>query len=184
MELISIVLLLAVSTLQPATTPTPLKTIVRVHSSPLCSALTGTIKYTIEGLQANDRLVESSRPLLLQMGKDFIAYGARGKGHFGGAHDTNPALILDNEHLAKLANEIVHNLAMIDTILNDQTRFPAAATTDDETKVLMMKSELVAVADQQRKTLNVLYGLSDTVSLQDLAAKGDGLQGCNRRYLE
>ncbi len=166
----------------PSATP-PLKTIIRVHSTPLCAAIASNVLYVIGGLQANDRLVESSKPLLLETGKDYIptsevgqSFGKR-SARFGGAHDPSPALILDTEHLNKVVSAIVRNLAMIDAALRDPTRFPAEAKTDDERKELVLKSQLEAVADQQRKTLNTLYGLSDTLSLQQLVAKGDGLQG-------
>ena len=77
----------------------------------------------------------------------------------------------------KLTNEIVHNLAIIDALLNDRSRFPIVAKTEGDKEALLLKAQLQAVADQQRKILNVLYGLSDTLSLQELVAKGDGMQG-------
>ena len=106
---------------------------------------------------------------------------ANGSARFGGAHDPSPALILDNQHLVKLTNEIVHNLAIIDNTLNDPTRFPAVEKTDADKEALLLKAQLQAVADQQRIILNELYGLSDTLSLQELVAKGDGMQGGRRR---
>ena len=169
----------------PAPAPTALKTIITVRSTQLCTATATTVLHTIQGLQANDRLIESSKPLLLETGRDFIpvsevgnAFGKR-TSHFGGAHDPSPALLLDSQHLVKLTDEIIHNLAIIDSILNDQTRFPATAKTDVDKEELLLKSELQAIADQQRKTLNILYGLADTLSLQELVAKGDGMQGAS-----
>jgi hypothetical protein len=167
----------------PAPAPAALKTIVTVRSTQLCTAVASTALHTIQGLQANDRLIESSKPLLLETGRDFIpvsevgnAFGKR-TSHFGGAHDPSPALLLDSQHLVKLTDEIVHNLAIIDSILNDQTRFPATGKTDADREALLLKAQLQAVADQQRKNLNILYGLADTLSLQELVAKGDGMQG-------
>ncbi|MGB6986233.1 MAG: hypothetical protein WBD74_09715 [Candidatus Aquilonibacter sp.] len=163
--------------------PTALKTIITVRSTQLCTATADTVLYTITGLQANDRLIESSKPLLLEMGRDFIpvsevgsAFGKR-TSRFGGAHDPSAALLLDNQHLIKLADEIVHNLAIIDSLLNDRSRFPIVAKTDADKEALLLKAQLQAVSDQQRKILNILYGLSDTFSLQALVAKGDGMQG-------
>jgi hypothetical protein len=174
--------LLSMETLQPAPSPT-LKTIIRVHSSSLCTTLKSSVLYLTQGLQANDRLVENSKPLLLQMGSDFLPVSEVGKSfgkrqsRFGGAHDPSAALLLDNQHLMKLASEIVHNLAIIDAALNDPTRFPPTAMVDDDRDLLLLKTQLQAIADQQRKVLNMLYGLSDTLSLQGLVAQGDGLQG-------
>jgi hypothetical protein len=167
----------------PAPAPTALKTIITVRSTQLCTATASTTLHTIQGLQANDRLIESSKPLLLEMGRDFIpvsevgnSFGKRNT-HFGGAHDPSPALVLDNQHLVKLTSQLVHNLAIIDSLLNDPSRFPTAAKTDADREALLLKAQLQAVADQQRKALNILYGLSDTLSLQELVAKGDGMQG-------
>jgi hypothetical protein len=172
-----------------AETPTPappaLKTIITVRSTQLCTAVAGTVLHTIQGLQANDRLIESAKPLLVETGKDFIpvsevgnSFGKR-TARFGGAHDPSAALVLDNQHLEKLADEILHNLALIDKILSDTSRFPEVPKTDADRTALLLKAQLQAVADQQRKNLNILYGLSDTLSLQTLVAKGDGMQGAS-----
>ena len=176
------ILLVVASIVDP--TPSPaLKTIVRVHSSTLCTALKNSVLPLTQGLQANDRLVESSKPLLLQMSEDFLPVSGVGRSfgkataRFGGAHDPNAALLLDNEHLEKLTSEIVHNLALIDSMLNDPARFPTTTRPDDDQKVALLKAQMQAIADQQRAALNTLYGLSDTLSLQTLVAKGDGLQG-------
>lgn len=165
----------------PSATP-PLKTIIRVQSAPLCAAFATNVLYVINGLQADDRLIESTEPVLIQMGKDYLPVSDVGRPfgkrvRFGGAHDPSPALVLDDEHLNKVTDAIVRNLARIDAALDDPTRFPTDGKTDDERNELVLRSQLEAVADQQRKTLNVLYGLSDTLSLQQLVAKGDGLQG-------
>jgi hypothetical protein len=179
-------LLVALSADVPVPTPSAsplLKTIIIERTTPLCSTLKNSVLDTITGLQANDRVVERSKPVLLQMGKDYIPISEVGKpfgkksANFGGAHDPSPALLLDNQHLEKLIGAIVHNLAVLDAILNDPTRWPAQVKTDDERAESLLKSQLQAVADQQRETLNTLSGLSATLSLQQLVAAGDGLQG-------
>ena len=176
----------AVSSPSPAPTPT-LKTIIRVHSSPLCSTLNTSVFRTVQGLRINDNLIDASKPLLLRMGKEFVPTSDAGRefdqlqAHWGnapgGTHDTNPALELDNQRLLMVASEIAHNLEKIDKLLQDPARFPSVATTDDDKQALLLKTQLQAVADQQRKNLNVLSGLGDTFSLQDLIARGDGTQG-------
>jgi hypothetical protein len=181
------VLLLVVSGASPAPSPTTLKTIIRVHSSPLCTTVESNALYEIEGLHANDRLIESSKPLLISMGKEFEPNGIEGQiadkqqrrwGNApGDTHETNPGLLRDNQHLRKLTGEIIYNLAIIDSVLSDPHRFPAIAKTDDNETSQLLKSLLEATAEEQRQNLNVLYGLVDTFSLQDLIAKGDGTQG-------
>jgi hypothetical protein len=182
--------LLAVGTPSPQLTPDPtptLKTIIRVRSSPLCTTIKTNVLYTLEGLHANDDLVASSKPVLAKMGKEFEPNGLAGQLFDkqqeqwetvpGGTHDTNPALDLDNVRLKQLVGQIVHNIAVIDAILNNPKRFPAVARSDDDAAAMLLKARLQAVADQQKRNLNVLYGLTDTFSLQELIAKGDGTQG-------
>lgn len=188
--MLGMLLLLAASvgpTVAPSPSPAPLKTITTVHTSALCSTLGGSVFYLIGGLQADDTLIDSSKPMLLSMGKelvpDNIAADQLDKDEkqmgigAGGTHNTNPALLMDNQHLYQTVNEIVHNLAIIDAILNDPKKFPTVAKTDEEKAALQLKAELQAVADEQRKNLNILSGLEETFSLQDLIAKGDGTQG-------
>ncbi|HEX8806993.1 MAG TPA: hypothetical protein VF741_08585, partial [Candidatus Aquilonibacter sp.] len=140
--------------------------------------------------QANDALVNASKPVLLRMGKEFQPNGIQGQladqqqnslngtvGVAGGVHDTNPALVLDNQRLEHLALELQHNLAIIESALADPTKFPAQTKTDDDKTVQYLRAQLQTVADHQRNNLNVIYGLTDTFSMQDLIAKGDGTQG-------
>ena len=170
----------------PAPAPT-LKTIIRVHSSPLCTTIESNVLHTIEGLRANDDLVAHSKYIVAKMGPEFAPNGLAGKFFDakqedwltvpGGTHDANPALDLDNVRLKRLVGQIVHNLGVIDSMLDDPARFPAVAKTDDDKAALLLKAQLQAIADQQLRNLNVLNGLTDTFSLQELEAKGDGTQG-------
>jgi len=175
----------------PAPSPTPaLKEIIHVRSSPLCTTVQTNVLFSIEGLNADDHIVNASKPVLVNMGKAFARDSIAAGNHIeaengkdpwmtvpGGIHDTDPVLVLNNNRLKNLVGNIVHNLAIIDSVLNDPTRFPAVAKTADDQKALQLKAELQAVADQQRRNLNVLNGLADTFTLQDLIAKGDGTQG-------
>jgi hypothetical protein len=105
-------LLLLATGIAPVPSPSPLKTIVHVRSSPLCSTLGNNVFHTIEGLRINDTLIANSRPLLVQMGKDYVAQSGVGArmdqaqaqwgNTAGGIHDPNPAIKLDNERLVQL----------------------------------------------------------------------------------
>lgn len=172
----------------PAPTATPLKTITTVKSAPLCTTLTDTVFHTIQGLQINDKIIESSKPVLVNMGKAWMPDSVAGEkfdqmqaqwGNApGGTHNVdNPGLILAAQGLYKISAGIVHNLAIVDDLLNDPTRFPAQVKNDQDRQALQLKAELQAIADQQRKNLNVLNGLADTFNMQDLIAHGDGTQG-------
>lgn len=177
-------LLLAVMVAQvtPLPSATPLKTIITVKSTPLCQTLTGTVLSTIAGLQSNDRIIESTKPVLVSFGKAWVDNSSAGH-HFDQMqihenfepadihNDNNPAMILDARKLERLAQGIVHNLGVIDGLLADPRLTPE------------LKARLQAVADQQRQALNVIYGLASTFELQDIIAHGDGTQGAlNESY--
>ncbi len=183
--------LLAVTVAQAAPAPSatpPLKTITTVKSGPICSTLTTTVLHTVQGLQIDDRIVESSKPMLVDMaqawapnslaGEKFDQLQAQWGNAPGGTHNVdNAGLILAGQHLYKVAAGLVHNLQIIDNMLDDPQRFPADPKTDADREAALLKAQLQAVADQQRKSLNVLYGLADTFNMQDLIAHGDGTQG-------
>ncbi|MGB6986790.1 MAG: hypothetical protein WBD74_12520 [Candidatus Aquilonibacter sp.] len=183
-------LLAAVVSTEPTPTPTPLRTIIRTRTSPICMTIRQNVVSILNGLQANDGIVTASKPVLLRMGKDFQPVGIEGgladdqqtqlngtSSLPGGVHDTNPALTLDNQRLKQLASELQRNLAIIEDALADPTKFPAQATSDDDKQTQLLKAQLQAIADQQRRNLGLIAGLTDTLSMQDLVAKGDGTQG-------
>jgi len=171
-----LLLIVLVAQVTPLPSAPPLKTIITVKSSPLCQALTSTVLDTISGLQSNDRIIESTKPVLVDFGKAWVDNSIAGhqfdqmQVHQNLApadvhNDNNPAMILDAQRLARLAEGIVHNLRVIDGLLADPRLTPE------------LRARLEAVADQQRQNLNVIYGLADTFELQDLIAHGDNTQG-------
>jgi hypothetical protein len=184
-------LLLAAAVSQaPAPTASPLKTIIRLRTSPLCTTIRQNVVHILDGFVANDGIVNGSKPVLLRMGTELQPAGIQGQiadtqgthlngvsSEPGGTHDTNPALILDNQRLKQLANELQHNLAIIESALADPTKFPAQPTSDDEKAMQQLKAQLQAIAAQQNNNFGLISGLTDTFSMQDLIAKGDGTQG-------
>jgi hypothetical protein len=188
--MLNALLLAAVVSAEPAPTASPLKTIIRIQTSPLCTTIRQNVLNVMNGLQANDGIVNASKPVLLRMGKEFEPVGVAGPifdnagNHLagdasvpGGTHDTNPALVLDNQRLKQFVSELQHNLAIVESALADTTKFPAAASPDDDKQTQLIRAQLQAIADQQKRNLGILAGLTDTFSMQDLIAKGDGTQG-------
>ncbi len=174
--MLPLLLSVMVAQVTPLSSAPPLKTIVTVKATPLCQTLTSTVFDTISGLQSNDRIIESTKPVLVDFGKAWVNNSIAGHQfdqmqiHQNLApadvhNDQNPALILPARKLARLAEAIVHNLQVIDQLLADPRLTPE------------LKAQLQAVADQQRHNLNVIYGLADTFELQDLIAHGDSTQG-------
>jgi hypothetical protein len=174
--MLSLLLAVIVAQVTPLPSAPPLKTIITVKSSPLCQTLTGTVLSTIAGLQSNDRIIESTKPVMVDFGKAWVDNNTTGH-HFDQMqihqnfepadvhNNNNPAMILDARKLARRAEAIVHNLNVIDGLLADPHLTPE------------LRAELQAVADQQRQNLNVIYGLAETFELQDLIAHGDATQG-------
>jgi hypothetical protein len=172
----------------PAPTASPLKTITTVKTAPLCTTLTTSVLYSVQGLQVNDHIIEQTKPVLVGMGKAWMPNSLAGEkfdqlqAQWGnapaGTHNAdNPALIMAGQQLYKISSGLVHNLQIIDNMLNDPTRFPSDPKTDQDQEAVKMKAQLQAVADSQRQQLNVINGLADTFSMQDLIAHGDGTQG-------
>lgn len=161
--MIAALLAALIATPQPTPSATPLKTIVHLKSTPLCSALGRNIFHAIEGLRINDGMVTQSRLMFVKMRNDSAAGGG--------------AMAMDNMNLQRLGSDIAHNLEGIYALLNDPAHFPKEAKTDDDHKLLAMKAQLQAVADEQQRTLNVIYGVADTYSMQEMNQRGGGMLG-------
>jgi hypothetical protein len=174
--MLTLALALMVAQATPLPSAPPLKVIITVKSTPLCQSLTDTVFPTISGLQSNDRIVASTKPVLVDFGKEWVNHSVTGHQfdqlnvHEGfepnGIHnDEDPLMILDARRLARMAEGIVHNLKVIDELLADPRLTPE------------LRAKLLAVAEQQQKNLNVIYGLADTFELQDIIAHGDNTAG-------
>ncbi len=137
----------------PATpTPSPLPEIGRVRSTALCTTLRQNIAPTILGLMKNDEIIGAGHRAFSKMGSDA-----------GGT--SSAALDIDKLYLQQVETRLVHNLQVIDRMLGDAKRFPASPRSTDERDVNAMKAQLLAVADQQRKALDLVSGTLDTESL-------------------
>jgi hypothetical protein len=138
----------------PATpTPTPvLPQIGRVRSNALCTTLRQNIAPTIAGLMKNDELIGAGHRAFAKMAHDQ-----------GGS--SSAAIDIDKLYLEQVETRLVHNLGVIDRILGDQIRFPVRPKNADEQDALTMRSQLLAVADSQRKALDLVSGTLETENL-------------------
>lgn len=148
----SVVLAVALATPQPW--PTPLKTIVHVHSSALCTTLTQNVFAAVEGLRLNDKLADQSTHVLNR-----FAYGQ--------------STAMDEMRLERLSLDMEHNFERIDAVLADAKRFPSPPKTDDDKVAAALKAQLQEVEKHQRETFNLLYGIYDTLAFNDLQSAGD-----------
>jgi hypothetical protein len=139
---------------QPSPVATPLKQIIDVRARTLCTTLGSSIQVTLVGLMKNDQVIEVGRKAFVKMGWDDV------QGSHGQQMDR---LIVQNA-----VSSLVRNLAKIDHLLDDPTRFPVNPQTDDERAADRMKLALEAVEDRQKDQLNVLNGTVETFALSEM----------------
>lgn len=144
---------------KPAPTATPLKTILHVHTSPLCSGLRRVIGPAIGKVLQNDKIIDSSKPYF----HDYVRSSATGLSQ--GSTDLAVA------HLEGLVGPLVKNTQAIDKLLNDPYAFPKVAYSEDDQKLLQMRKQLQAVNQQQKKALDLISGFVDTQQLGELQAQ-------------
>jgi len=157
-------LLAALTPLFVPATPTPapvLPEIGRVRSNALCTTLRQNIAPTIAGLMKNDEIIGAGHRAFAKMSHD-------------GAGTSSAAMDIDRLYLEQVETRLVHNLGVVDRLLGDQKRFPNAPGTDDERDALVMRSQLQAVADSQRKALDLVSGTLETESLGQMQHEMNG----------
>jgi hypothetical protein len=138
----------------PSPQPSPLKQIIDIKVRPLCVTLGSSVQVTLVGLMKNDDDIESGRREFLKLGWDEVRQ--------------SKARDIDLLAIKNVVAAIVHNLAVIDRVLDDPTRFQANPGTDDERTADRLKVALQAVEDRQRAELNVLNGTAETFALSSM----------------
>lgn len=159
------VLVLFASASAPQPSPTPLKTISHIHASPFCTAIRENIGPAVGALLANKPVIGEGKSILLQMAQDKI-------------HRWSPALVIDSDMVKvdRVIGAMVKNLAATDTALNDLKHIPATPKTDEERRLAAMRDQLRAVADIQRRALDVFSGMYESYSSNELRGKGNPLK--------
>ncbi len=134
----------------PAPSPGVLLEIGRVRSrAPLCSTLRDAVAPSILALLNSDAVFSAGHKTFVTMGKHELE---RSRGQ----------LELDRLQLDRQVVAVVKNLQAVDALLNDTTRFPKVATTDDERRALAIKAQLLKIAKAQNEALNVISGTLET----------------------
>ena len=164
-------LLLAMQTV-PQPSPTPLKTITNVHSTPFCTAFGDNIRHGVEGVLVNDDLFKRTEPVFLKAAHDMVSGGELVSG-FNSLHAARPSadnasVTLDMARIQDIEGAIVKNLQKIDALLNDSTRFPKAPKTPEERQLVNLRAQLLNVAKEQNDELNILSGTSEQYMLDTL----------------
>jgi len=127
--------------------PPPLKVIGNVRSTPFCTALRETIGPAIASVLSNDDLIASSKPAFVTLYRDDILAGSEARAH------------LDMNRLESLITPIVANVKRIDSLL---------ASKPNDPKLIAMREKLLAVAGQQKESLNVISGFIATEQLGEI----------------
>lgn len=157
--------LIMAAAVSPQPSPSPLKTITHVHSSPFCTAFTENIKHGVEGVLLNDTLFKRTEPVFLKAAHDMVMGGqlvsSFNSMHAAHADPDNASVHLDMARLQEIGTAVAHNLETINKLLNDGTRFPKQPATLEDKQLAQLRAQVLALAKQQNDELNVLSGTTD-----------------------
>jgi hypothetical protein len=148
-----------VSTATP--TPPPLKEIVHVRSSALCSGLKKTILPVVGHEIQIDKMIATSRPIF----NDLTTKRRLGSGK--AAED------LDVVRLEGLIRPLNDNIGAAKKLLEDPKAFPKQATTQQDKDLLAIRDSLRASVARQENVLDMISGFVDTQQLGELQAAGN-----------
>ena len=146
----------------PAATPqsalAPLKTIASVRATPFCGALRTNIAPAIAGVLEADHFIDGSVPLFgLMYRHDVIEHSS--------------AMEFDVMHLESAITPLVKAEKQIQIALSDKAVFAHPKTGDDR-RLVQMQQDLLAIAAEQNKALNIISGFVDTYQMGELQNEG------------
>ncbi len=178
MGVILIAQILTAQVVSPSALPSAPPTIEHVQSSTLCTALRDNVAPALFGLIRNDKLVSVGRASLLNLGS-LSEHGQLASGYGeNGAHVTQPLGMTEgNSHLFDIGRSLEKNVETIDRILADPVRFPDHPQTDDEKKLVQIKSELLSVLDMQKLVVNAFSGTADTAMMEQFVSQSPSIGG-------
>lgn len=164
--------LLAANALVPAPSPSPLKTIVTVHSSGFCTALRQGVAPVLRGLMRNDALIALGRSAYVTMNRD-ATYGGYLESSYNQQGAANVVVASGLYGLLayrqrQIANALEHNLGTMESILNDKKRFPDGLPASEQSTLSAMESQLASVVSDQHTVIDVFSGATDAQELTNL----------------
>lgn len=164
----------------PSPAPAPLKTIIRIKTSPFCQVFRDNVFRAVEGLRINDRVIDQGRLLLAKSAYDSVADSSGMINPVPGVplQDVSaPSVQMDQYQLEQVVGQAAHNLQRIYGLLNDPKRFVEYPQSDADRDLASMKSALLAVADAQERSLNLISSQYETAELNELLSRGDNTEG-------
>lgn len=144
----------------PSPAATPLKTITRIHSSPLCTGLRRAIAPAVSKVLQTDQVIAKSKPLFDEYVRDTAD------------NSSSAARDMAVERLNQLIGPLVTNTQRVDELLNNGSSFPRFAHSSDDRELLKMRAQLQAVNDQQKHALDVISGFVATEQMAELQSAG------------
>lgn len=147
----------------PQATPTPadLPEIYHTMSRPLCSALATKIRPAIALMLQNDATIAKSPPLF----KDYIQLASAG---------STSGRDMAVYHLNNLVTPLVQNSLAIQKLLEDPEVFPPVARSDDDKRLVDLKTKMLKTLATQQASLDIINGFVETQQLDSMQHEGFG----------
>ncbi len=162
--------LAALTIAAPSPSSAPLKEIKHVTTSAFCTAFAENVKNSVAGIALNDDLFRRAEPAFAKIARDMNDSPAMSQFNPRGAADRgeDPSVTLDMNRLRDLGASVVHNLQVIDSLLNDAQRFPSNDSSQEMKELLALRARLMQVAKAQNDELNVMSGTAEEYMMDSL----------------
>lgn len=159
------------STVVPNGSPAPPKEIHRETSTAFCSVFRENVFRSVQGLMFDDGLLSDGDGELQAIARDSVIDGGSSKHGVG----PGPSAQMDRYKLGQTVHQIAQNLTHIYDLLGDSTQFPKTPKSDEQRDLGLMRARLVAVADQQVRSLNAMSGYYATAEMGDLMSRANAI---------
>ncbi len=145
----------------PTATPQNYPEIYHTMSRPLCSALATKIRPAVALMMQNDATIAKSPPLF----SDYIELSASG---------SNSGRDMSVYRLNGLVTPLVQNSLAVQKLLEDPSVFPPAAHTDDDKRLIDLKTKMLKTLASQQASLDIINGFVETQQLGQMQHEGFG----------
>jgi hypothetical protein len=146
---------------EPTPTPPDLPEIYHTMSRPLCSALATKIRPAVAMMMENDATIAKSPPLF----SDYIKLSAAGS-------DSGRDMAI--YRLNNLVTPLVQNTLAVQKLLEDPDVFPTVAHSDDDKRLIDMKTKMLKALATQQSSLDIINGFVQTQQLSSMQHEGFG----------
>jgi hypothetical protein len=155
------VMLLAAATPTPLPSFPPLPEIYHSISRPLCSSLQDRIRPALGLMIENDATIKKSLP-------DFSDYIHRA------AEGSDAGKDIAVLRLESLVTPLMNNTLAVQKLLEDPAVFPPEARTDDDKRLLQIKTQMLHAIATQEASLDIINGFVQTQQMAELQHADEG----------